>query len=291
MKKFTQIIIVALVLSGVVCIAYPFAGSMFSYINQLKAINEYNKEVSELSEEQIEDALKRAEEYGQNLLQNAVSDPFDNFKERRQQNYSGLNLKEKQIGFIKIPEINISLPIYNDTEYWSLQKGVGHLENTALPVGGENTHCVLTGHTGLPTSKLFTDLDKLKLDDYFYIYILNKTLAYKVDQIKIVKPNNTKYLQIIKGEDHITLVTCTPYAINTHRLLVRGIRDDSVLNTGNVVPGVPSEDIVKRKTLWEMILESKFLITCIAVCILLLLLIIILIVHLIIRHKKTIKQK
>ena len=132
------------------------------------------------------------------------------------------------MGYIEIPSINVSLPIYHGTDEGVLAVGVGHLEWTSLPVGGESTHCVLSGHRGLPSARLFTDLDQLKEGDYFMLNILDETLTYEVDQIRIVEPEEVEELTIIEGRDLCTLVTCTPYGVNSHRLLVRGHRVDNL---------------------------------------------------------------
>ena len=131
----------------------------------------------------------------------------------------------ESIGFIEIPKIDVYLPIYSGTNEDVLQKGVGHLAESSYPIGGTSTHSVLTGHRGLPSAVLFTDLDKLEEGDVFYLHVLDEVLAYKVDQIKVVLPEETQDIGIVEGKDYCTLVTCTPYAINTHRLLVRGERD------------------------------------------------------------------
>ena len=132
------------------------------------------------------------------------------------------------MGSIEIPKIKVILAIYHGLGTDVLEKGVGHVEGTSLPIGGEGTHAVLAGHRGLPSAKIFTDLDQMEKGDIFLIHVLGKTLAYKVDQIKTVLPEETSELDIIPGEDHVTLVTCTPYGVNTHRLLIRGIRTDYV---------------------------------------------------------------
>lgn len=130
------------------------------------------------------------------------------------------------MGYIQIPRIDVKLPIYHTTSEKVLQKGVGHLQGTSLPIGGKSTHAALSGHRGLPSSNLFTDLDLLEIGDIFYMEVLGNTSAYKIDQIKIVLPTETKDLEIVDGKDYVTLITCTPYSVNTHRLLVRGIRID-----------------------------------------------------------------
>ena len=134
--------------------------------------------------------------------------------------------KDGMMAYLQIPKIDVKLPIYHSTSNGILQKGVGHMEGSSLPIGGTSTHAVLSGHRGLPNSKLFTDLDKIKVGDIFYISVLGDTLAYEVDQIKTVLPSQTDDIEIVDGEDYVTLVTCTPYSVNTHRLLVRGKRTD-----------------------------------------------------------------
>jgi len=159
-----------------------------------------------------------------------------------------LNPKEDGVmGYIKIPKIDVEIPIYHGTSNKVLQKGVGHFENSSLPVGGESTHSILSAHRGLPSSRLFTDLDQLEEGDMFYIYVLDKVLAYRVDQIKVVEPSNIENLKIVDNEDYITLVTCTPYAINTHRLLVRGTRveyNEQVLKNIPIERKLSTPDII-----------------------------------------------
>ena len=156
----------------------------------------------------------------------------------------------ESIGYITIPKIDAELPIYEGSSAEVLQKGVGHMEQSSYPVGGEGTHSVLTGHRGLPDAELFTRLDELEIGDKFYLHVLDEILAYQVDQIKVVEPNETGDLDIIPGEDYCTLVTCTPYAINTHRLLVRGVRTAYNWRTGKrrAVSGTAVRDHCKTIT-------------------------------------------
>lgn len=140
------------------------------------------------------------------------------------------------MGYITIPRIHVTIPLYHGTEEEVLQVAIGHLQNTSLPVGGESTHAVLSGHRGLPSKALFTDLDQVQIGDVFYLTVLNEAIYYQVDQILTVLPNETDALAITKGEDHVTLVTCTPYGVNSHRLLVRGTRMDSTPETGEAAP-------------------------------------------------------
>ena len=172
--------------------------------------------------------LEEAQEYNQSLVNTTkLYDPFSTTGKPSKEYMNLLNVsKDGMMAYLQIPKIDVKLPIYHSTNNGVLQKGVGHMEGSSLPIGGTSTHAVLSGHRGLPNSKLFTDLDKMKVGDIFYISVLGDTLAYEVDQIKTVLPSQTDDIEIVDGEDYVTLVTCTPYSVNTHRLLVRGKRTD-----------------------------------------------------------------
>ena len=166
----------------------------------------------------IRPGTKMMDGFSEDALANAAADY-----------HSQLNLTGDGImGYIKIPSIRVDLPIYHGTEDMTLEKGVGHLLGTSLPVGGESTHTVLTGHSGMAGKKMFSDVLQMQVGDVFYLEVLGETIAYQVDQIKTVLPHDTSYLGILEGQDHCTLVTCTPFGINTHRLLVRGIRIETI---------------------------------------------------------------
>lgn len=206
---------------------YPTVSNYLYEKNGAKVISSYDENAVRLSESEKKATLEAARQYNQELLGNLeLLDPFSPIKKEVDARYQSLlNTNESgMMGYIRIPKIDVELPIYHGTEERILQSGVGHFEGTSLPVGGESSHAVLTGHRGLPSKILFTDLDKLKEGDIFYIKILGDTLAYQVDQILTVLPEDTKALTIVPGKDYVTLVTCTPYAVNTHRLLVRGVR-------------------------------------------------------------------
>jgi len=189
----------------------------------LKVIENYRAGTAELDREQNEAEFKAASEFNAELAER--SNPFLMTEDQRCRYYELLNLSGSgEMGYIEIPSINVSLPIYHSTDESALQNGVGHLEWSSLPVGGESTHCVLSGHRGLPSAKLFTNLDSVIRGDIFVIHVLNEELFYEVDQIITVEPEDTAALQIEDGKDLCTLVTCTPYGINTHRLLIRGHR-------------------------------------------------------------------
>ena len=179
-----------------------------------------------MNEKVFDESIYNAIKYNKELYEFKTNAKLNEKKEELVFKYNLLlNLNDDgMMGYIKIPKIGVEIPIYHGTSNKALQKGVGHFDNSSLPVGGRGSHAVLSGHRGLATSRLFTDLDQLETDDMFYVYVSNKTLAYKIDQIKVVKPSEIDFLKIEKDKDYITLVTCTPYAINTHRLLVRGTR-------------------------------------------------------------------
>lgn len=269
--------------AGLGLLSYPLIGNMINYFDQLSVINTYNNAVAELNEQEVQEALKKAEQYNQSLNGSVVADPFAEEEEQESvefgHGYDALNLEDLTIAYIKIPKINADLPIYNSTNHLALQKGVGHLENTALPVGGKGTHCVLTGHSALPASTIFTDLEKMEIGDYFYIYVLDQILAYRIDQIKVVEPTDTSELKINKEQDYITLITCTPYSVNTHRLLVRGVRDDSVLSDPSKDKSITSADeITKQKDFFSLLLGNQYLVISTIVIAALLVVIIILII-------------
>ena len=206
---------------------YPTVSSYVNEKNGSKVVSNYDAESVRLSNAEKEKMLEDARAYNKEMLSNIdLIDPFSQGEKSLDARYESLlNIDGSgMMGYIRIPKIKVEIPIYHGTSESVLQAGVGHFWGTSLPVGGESTHTVLTGHRGLPTKTLFTNMDKLVEGDVFYIKVLDKTLAYQVDQILTVLPEETEALSIVPGQDYATLVTCTPYAINTHRLLVRGHR-------------------------------------------------------------------
>lgn len=206
---------------------YPTVSSYVNEKNGSKVVSNYDAESVRLSNAEKEKMLEDARAYNKEMLSNIdLIDPFSQGETSIDERYESLlNIDGSgMMGYIRIPKIKVEIPIYHGTSESVLQAGVGHFWGTSLPVGGESTHTVLTGHRGLPTKTLFTNMDKLVEGDVFYIKVLDETLAYKVDQILTVLPEETEALSIVPGKDYATLVTCTPYAINTHRLLVRGHR-------------------------------------------------------------------
>ncbi len=229
MKKRTyhDLIRIAVLIIAFSVLLYPTISNYLYEKNSSRVISCYDAEGVKLTEEEKQKKLEDARKYNQELLGNIeLLDPFSPIKAEVDQWYESL-LNESgtgMMGYIRIPKMQVELPIYHGTSESVLQTGVGHFQGTSLPVGGDSSHAVLTGHRGLPSKKLFTDMDQMEKGDVFYVKILGETFAYEVDQIVTVLPTQTNELTIVQGQDYVTLVTCTPYAVNTHRLLVRGHR-------------------------------------------------------------------
>lgn len=221
--KLTTAILVLIFFAGLSLLLYPTVANYWNESHQARAISTYTQEVARLDDNDREQFIEEARQYNQKLISEPL--PFALTAEQYAAYESVLNITSTGVmGYIEIPEIDVNLPIYHGTSDEVLQNAVGHLEWSALPVGGEGTHCVLSGHRGLPSAKLFTHLDKLIEGDVFIINVLDETLTYEVDQIRIVLPHELADLRSEKGKDLCTLMTCTPYGVNTHRLLVRGHR-------------------------------------------------------------------
>lgn len=235
-----KIIPILIVLFGFALLSYPFISNYMFEKSAGSTIESYKKQSKTYDQKEKEKALKEAKEYNQDLTRSAVqlTDPFKTKKsDGETMVYNNiLNLDRSGVmGYLEIPCISVNLPIYHGTDAEILERGVGHLAASSIPVGGKSTHSVLTGHTGLSSAKLFTDLTEMKEGDLFFVYVLDQTLAYKVDQISVVKPENIEKLQIVDGKDYVTLVTCTPYGVNDHRLLIRGVRTKYVKNQKNKI--------------------------------------------------------
>lgn len=222
-KKLTNLLLVVILLVGVAILLYPSVSDYWNYFHQSRAIAGYSDTVSRLNEAEYERLWQSAVDYNRAMAGKSIPYTFseaDWAAYEAQLDVAGNGI----MGYIEIPKIEVSLPIYHGTEESVLQIAVGHIESSSLPVGGQSSHCVLSGHRGLPSAKLFTDLDQLSEGDYFQLKILNEVLTYEVDQIRIVLPQEVGELGITQGQDYCTLVTCTPYGINSHRMLVRGHR-------------------------------------------------------------------
>ncbi len=228
MKRIVLIVIVVLIfLAGVGVLAYPLISSAVNNMAVREGADTYRQDVEETADEDIEAQFAEAEKYNESLHRVILTDPFDEKSYGKiGENYSNTfnSSSEGIIGYVEVPKINVLLPIYHGTSLEVLSRGAGHLEHSSLPIGGEGTHSVISAHSAFPTETFFDYLTDLETGDEFYIYVLNRTLKYEVDNISVVLPDDTSGLQIVDGEDYVTLLTCTPYSVNTHRLLVRGKR-------------------------------------------------------------------
>ncbi len=227
MKRIHSYILVFLLfVAGLAILLYPSISNWYNEQYHIESILSYDTAIEETAEQVLEQELQKAKDYNNALTGEGVIDPFipNSTHELPPDYLSILNVSDGVMGSLSIPAIGVELPIYHGTTQHVLEKGIGHMELTAFPIGGAGTHSVLTGHTGLPSAKLLTDLDQLQVGDEFYIKVQKQVIAYRVDQILVVDPDNTKSLIPVAGEDYVTLVTCTPYGINSHRLLVRGVR-------------------------------------------------------------------
>lgn len=223
MSRLMTLLIVVVFVAGLSFLLYPTASNLWNQAHQSRAIATYTEQVEKLDDSSNKEMLKVARKYNKELLKKA--DHWKLSKKDKKKYESLLDVSGTGImGYIEIPKIDCSLPVYHGTDEGALQIAIGHLEGSSLPVGGKSSHCVLSGHRGLPSARLFTDLDQMEEGDTFILNILGHKLAYEVDQIKVVLPEEMSDLEIQEGKDLCTLVTCTPYGINTHRLLVRGHR-------------------------------------------------------------------
>lgn len=215
-----------LFLIGFGIMLYPVLSNALSQISYNETISSYEQSVSDENSSLYQSMIQEAVHYNEKLTTSSIVDVFSDPEITNSEEYMNiLNLnRDGVMGYISIPKIDIKIPIYHGTSSEVLSKGVGHLEGSSFPVGGESTHAILSAHRGLPSARLFTDLDQLEVGDKFYIYILDQVYTYQVDQVLVIEPSETEALQIQDGKDLVTLVTCTPYGVNTHRLLVRGER-------------------------------------------------------------------
>ncbi|MGN1133299.1 MAG: class C sortase [Oscillospiraceae bacterium] len=249
MKKFIPgILVVLLFISGIAVFFYPTVSNYLYEKNSSRAITEHEENISKLSPEVIAKEKEAADRYNKSLFENPVvlTDPFDpDAYPITDGEYTELLAFDDVMAYIEIPAIDVYLPIYHGTKEETLLNGVGHLENTSLPVGGKSTHAVLSAHCGLPSARLFTDLHLLKKDNIFRIHVLDEVLTYRVYKIEIVEPDDSSSLFIQKDKDIVTLITCTPYGKNTHRLLVHGQRIEENEET------LKEEPKIEKKMTWE----------------------------------------
>ena len=233
-KNLLSGVMVIGLLVGIGLLVYPSIANYWNQFHQSQAIMTYREAVDQLSPEECDRLLESAREYNERLAERGlhfVLNEADKAAYDKELNIDGSGI----MGYISIPKFHVRAPIYHGTDEVVLQKAIGHLEATSLPVGGENTHVQISGHRGLPSARLFTDIDKMREGDTWKLNVLNETLTHECDQIRIVEPEDLSELQIVEGKDLCTLITCTPYGINTHRLLVRGHRVPNAQGTANVV--------------------------------------------------------
>jgi len=225
-KKITNLIWVLIFLGGLLLLLYPTVSDYWNSFTQSRAIAVYDAQLSEMSTQDFDSMWEAAYAYQAKLSQ---AENYRSFVDENKEEYEAvLNTGTGVMGYIEIPKINVRLPIYHGTDEAVLQVAIGHLDWTSLPLGEKGTHAVFSGHRGLPSAKLFSELDKLVEGDVFVVYVLDRSFTYMVDQILIVEPEDTNALMPETGKDYVTLLTCTPYGINSHRLLVRGIRTDDL---------------------------------------------------------------
>lgn len=278
MKKGTwiNILLIMVLITGLSLLLYPTVSNFWNQRYRNRAISVYGESVDNLDDGRYDELWSQAIAYNQSLTERG--NEYILTDEQKLEYGECLNLLGDGImGYVEIPKIDVMLPIYHGTDESILQIAVGHLEWTSLPTGGESTHCVISGHRGLPSAKLFTDIVELAVGDRFMLNVLNEVLTYEVDQILVVEPTETDDLLIEEGKDLCTLVTCTPYGVNSHRLLVRGHRVESAENQANV-----------RVTADAIQIEPMFVAAIVFVPMLFLLMIVIIVVDSI---KKRIKRK
>lgn len=244
MRRFRKLLLFLGLLIGVAFIIYPFASQLYYDQEADYEVRDFQESLEAIDPPELkEQNVKLAEAYNEALDPNLTwNDPYS--EEEREEGvevYAHMLEAQEKIGVVNIPKINVKLPLFAGTRETILQSGVGHLEGTSLPVGGMNTHSVITAHRGLPEARLFTDLDKMTLGDVFFVETMAGELYYEVDDIIVVEPHETDKVRIVEGKDYLTLLTCTPYMINTHRLLVRGKR----------IPAPPAEvvETIRKETI------------------------------------------
>ncbi len=262
-KNWITLLLVVMALTGIGLIAYPTFADWWNSFHASRAVASYAEAVANLDQAKYDEILEEAEKYNKALSKSGI---IWNMDEEQKEDYDRqLNINSSGImGYIDIPKINITLPIYHGIEETVLQVAIGHLAGTSLPIGGKGSHCVVSGHRGLPSARLFTDIDKLIEGDTWTMTVLGRTVTYEVDQIRVVEPTDLSELQIKKGKDYCTLVTCTPYGVNTHRLLVRGHRVQNAQGDAEVIADA-------------LLIESVYIIPFIAVPVLLLLFVIVMV--------------
>lgn len=264
-KKNWKIILIFIL--GLLIATYPIISNYYYTIDNNNQIAEFNEAVAEMPSKEVLERIELAKAYNDTLDPSRLADPYTEREKKGVENYARMLEVREKIGYIDVPKINQQIPVYAGTSEDVLQHACGHLEGTSLPIGGKDTHAVITAHRGLPQVKLFRDLDKMEVGDLFFFTNVKETLAYKVDQILVVEPWNFEPVLVVEGKDLMTLLTCTPYMINSHRLLVRGHR----------VPYVPEvkEEIERAKFNYKSLIVPGIILA-----------IVMLIIYLYIRHRR-----
>lgn len=237
-KTRSRIIFMAIFTLGLLIFSYPLISQKYYEIKAEDEVITFTKAAKELAPEDLDKRMALAAAYNRTLDPSRLADPYTDMEKAGRAEYARMLEVEEMLGHIRIPKIKVDIPIRAGSSEDVLQKGAGHLEGTSLPIGGDSTHTVITAHRGLPNAKLFRNLDQLAYGDIFYITNIKETIAYKVDKIQVVEPSDFEPVLVVERKDYATLLTCTPYMINSHRLLVRGVRipyqeaiDDGVANT------------------------------------------------------------
>lgn len=264
-KKNWKIILIFIL--GLLIATYPIISNYYYTIDNNNQISEFNEAVAEMPSKEVLERIELAKAYNDTLDPSRLADPYTEREKKGVENYARMLEVREKIGYIDIPKIGQQIPVYAGTSEDVLQHACGHLEGTSLPIGGKDTHAVITAHRGLPQVKLFRDLDKMEVGDLFFFTNVKETLAYKVDQILVVEPWDFEPVLVVEGKDLMTLLTCTPYMINSHRLLVRGHR----------VPYVPEvkEEIERAKFNYKSLIVPSLILA-----------IVMLIIFLYIRHRR-----
>ncbi len=235
MKKssLSTLVLILMLIVGLSLLLYPSFSDYWNSFTQSRVVASYTEQIAKMDDVTYDHIWSAAKEYNHSLT--TRPNHYLLSEEQTEAYFELLNIGDNGVmGYIEIPSIDVHLPVYHGTADEILEVAIGHLEWTSLPTGGESTHCVVSGHRGLPSAKLFTDIDQLAVGDYFLLNVLDEVLTYEVDQIRIVEPQETDDLLIQEGKDLCTLVTCTPYGVNSHRLLVRGHRVDNLAQAQNV---------------------------------------------------------
>lgn len=262
-KKKSNLPFIIIFVVGFLILIYPLVSRIYYRVDSNNLVESFDEQASDIDEVEIDERMELAAAYNSTLINAIEDDPYsDDKKERGKAAYADMLKLKELIGHIIVPKISTDLPVYAGTSDDILDRGAGHLEGTSLPIGGNSSHSVITAHAGLPKARLFTDLNKLEVGDRFFYKNIKETLAYEVDQIKVVEPSDFKDLLVEPGHDYMTLLTCTPIMINSHRLLVRGHRVDY---------DETEERSLTDKGLWDLVIRVAFYLVLIMIVILVIL--------------------